>query len=63
MEIRLNYTTPLQNATVMAREKQGEAAAKVMPMGKKSIEEQFILSNTAIAVALVFIPLFKGEVL
>ena len=49
------YTRPLQNAKVMAREKHGKAAEKVMFIGKESIEEQFILSNLAIAVALALL--------
>ena len=48
-------TGPLQNAKVMAREKLGETTEMVMFMGKKSIEEQFILSNLVIAVALVLL--------
>ena len=51
-------TRPLQNAKVMAREKQGETAEKVTSMGKNpllNLEEQFILSNLAIAVALVLL--------
>ena len=43
----------MQNAKVMAREKQSEATEKVMFMGTESIEEQFILSSLAITVALV----------
>ena len=31
-------TRPLQNAKVMAREKQGEAAEKVMSMGKNQLK-------------------------
>ena len=42
----------MQNAKVMAR---GEAAEKVMSMGKNPFEEQFILSNFAIEVALVLL--------
>ena len=47
-------TKPLLNAKVLAMEKQGEAAEKVM-FGKESTEEQFILSSLAIAVALVLL--------
>ena len=57
MHIRLN-TRPLQNAKVMEREKQGDAAEKARSGdvdGKESIEEQFILSNLASAVALVLL--------
>ena len=46
----------MQNAKVMAKEKQGEAAEKVMSMGKTT-EEKFILSNLALAVALVLLSL------
>ena len=47
-------TGPLQNAKVMVREKQSEAAEKVM-----SIEEKFISSNLAIAAALVLLSFIR----
>ena len=54
-------TRLLQNAKVMAREKQGEAAEKVMLMGKNQLKNS-LLSNLSIAVALVLLSFIKGEV-
>ena len=50
---RLNKTRPLQNAKVMAREKQCEAAKKVMLMVMNPLKNSFFENNLAIVVALV----------
>ena len=49
-----NYqlTRPLQNAKVMAREKQGKTAEKVMSMGKNPLKNSLFYAILAIAVAL-----------